>query len=126
MNLNEVIDNHIDKITGKIRKNTRSNPVKSKEEFDNILKGFKLYNQGKSKLSVGSESIGRAPILWVNIHGKEYYLNSDTKIEGINRYLMNKENNWRLIKNSNGTLNKITNQENSEDISGFYFYKLEN
>jgi hypothetical protein len=124
MNLNDIIDKHIDKVTGKIKKNSRTNPVTTKEEFNNILKGFKMYNQGKSGVSTGSESVGRSPLLWVSIHGTEYHLTSDTKIEGINQYYLNKDNDWKVINNLNGIPNRVTNREDSVDIPGFYLYKM--
>lgn len=121
--LNKIIDKHIDTVTGKIKKNSRTNPVKTKEEFNDILKGFKIYNRGKSGVTIGTESIGRTPLLWLSIHGKEYHLNSDTKIEGINQYYLNKGNDWKIIENLNGTKNKVTNLEGGDDIPGFYLYQ---
>ena len=124
MDINKIIDKYIDKLTGKIKKNSRSNPITSRDEFNNILRGFKMYNQGKSGVSVGNESIGQTPLVWIQIHGNVYHLNSDTKIEGVNIYYQNRENQWKIINNLNGVKNKVTNQSDGSDIPGFYLYKV--
>ena len=121
--INDIILKHIDKVTGKIRKNSISNPVKSISELNDILKGFMIYNRGKSGITIGTESIGRTPLLWISIRGKQYHLNSDTKIEGVNQYYLNKNSEWKIIENLNGVKNKVTNVDNGIDIPGFYLYQ---
>lgn len=123
MDLNKLIDRHIDKVTGYIKKNSKSNPIKSKEEFYNILKVWKMYNRNKTGVSIGDESFGQSTHLWLSIFGKEYYLNSDSKIQGVNEFYQNRNNDWKIINNSLGVKNKITNREDGREIGGFYLYK---
>ena len=123
MDPNKLIDKYIDKVTGHIKKNSKSNPIKSKEEFFNILKVWRMYNRSKVGVSIGQESFGQSPYLWLSIFGKEYYLNSDSKSQGVNEFYENKENDWKIISNSKGVKNKITNKEDGKEIVGFYLYK---
>ena len=123
MDLNKLIDKHIDKVTGHIKKNSKSNPITSKEEFFNVLKVWRMYNRGKGGASIGDESFGQSPHLWLSIFGKEYYLNSDSKGQGVNEFYQNRDNDWKIISNSKGAKNKITNTENGKEIVGFYLYK---
>lgn len=123
MDLNKLIDKHIDKVTGHIKKNSKSNPITSKEEFFNVLKVWKMYNRGNTRASIGDESFGQSPHLWLSIFGKEYYLNSDSKGQGVNEFYQNRNNDWKIIGNSKGTKNKITNTEDGREIVGFYLYK---
>ena len=123
MDLNKLIDKYIDKVTGHIKKNNKSNPIKSKEEFYNVLKVWRMYNKGKIGVSIGDESFGQSPHLWLSIFGKLYYLNSDSKSQGVNEFYQNKNNDWEVITNSKGVRNKITNRTDKKEISGFYLYK---
>jgi len=126
MDLNRLIDNYIDKVTGHIKKVSRSRPIKSKEEFFNILKVWRMYNQNSLDASIGSEGFGQSPHIWLSLSGKEYYLNSDTKGYGVNEFYQNRDNDWKLISNAKGVKNKITNSLDGTDIRGFYFYKSTN
>ena len=92
MDLNTLINKYIDKVTGHIKKNSKSSPIKSKEEFFNVLKVWRMYNRGKVGVSIGDESFGQSPHLWLSIFGKEYYLNSDSKSQGVNEFYQNKNN----------------------------------
>lgn len=123
MDLNKLIDKYINKVTGHIKKNSKSNPIKTKEEFFNVLKVWRMYNRDKVGVSIGDESFGQSPHLWLSIFGKEYYLNSDSKIHGINEFYQNRDNDWKIISNSKGVKNKITNKEDGKQIIGFYLYK---
>jgi hypothetical protein len=82
-----------------------------------------MYNRDKVGVSIGDESFGQSPHLWLSIFGKEYYLNSDSKIHGINEFYQNRNNDWKIISNSKGVKNKITNKEDGKQIIGFYLYK---
>ena len=123
MDLNKLIDKYIDKVTGQIKKNSKSNPIKTKEEFFSVLKVWRMYNRDKVGVSIWDESFGQSPHLWLSIFGKEYYLNSDSKIHGINEFYQNRNNDWKIISNSKGVKNKITNKEDGKQIIGFYLYK---
>ena len=123
MDLNKLIYKYIDKVTGQIKKNSKSNPIKTKEEFFSVLKVWRMYNRDKVGVSIGDESFGQSPHLWLSIFGKEYYLNSDSKIHGINEFYQNRNNDWKIISNSKGVKNKITNKEDGKQIIGFYLYK---
>ena len=82
-----------------------------------------MYNKGKIGVSIGDESFGQSPHLWLSIFGKLYYLNSDSKSQGVNEFYQNKNNDWEVITNSKGVRNKITNRTDKKEISGFYLYK---
>ena len=99
MDLNKLIDKHIDKVTGHIKKNSKSNPITSKEEFFNVLKVWKMYNRDKTGVSIGDESFGQTPHLWLSIFGKEYYLNSDSKSKGVGANLGPRDLYYELIYN---------------------------
>tara|TARA_B110001450_G_C17575965_1_gene462837 strand:- start:746 stop:1021 length:276 start_codon:yes stop_codon:yes gene_type:complete len=70
MDLNKLIDKHIDKVTGHIKKNSKSNPITSKKEFFNVLKVWKMYNRDKTGVLIADESFGQSPHLWLSIFGK--------------------------------------------------------
>lgn len=124
MTLQEALDRHIDKTSGYIKKTAKEYAITSKEEFISILRAFSLFNKDKIGFSIANETIGVTPLLWIKLGSQSYYLNSDTKIEGVKLFLLNKEQNWSLIGNQrNGRINKVTNQPNKEDIPGFYLYK---
>ena len=123
MDLNKLIDKYIDKVTGHLKKNSKSNPIKTKEEFFKVLKVWRMYNRDKVDVSIGDESFGQSPHLWLSIFGKEYCLNSDSTIQGVNEFYQNRNNDWKIISNSKGVENKITNKEDGKKIDGFYLYK---
>jgi hypothetical protein len=123
MSLSEIIDKHIDKVSCHIKKNSRSNPIKSKEEFFNVLKAWRMYNANKGNTAIASENYGRTPLLWLSLNGNYYYLNSDSKFNGVTEFYNNRKNDWKLISNTDGKRNKITNTPDETAIPGFYFYK---
>ncbi len=125
MSQDELINKYIDKVTGHIKKNSKTNPIKSKKEFFSVLKFYRMYNRDKCnyKVSIGDQSFGQSPLLWLSILGKEYYLNSDSKCQGVNEFYQNRNNDWKIISNSKGVKNKITNTEDGKEIVGFYLYK---
>ena len=43
----------------------------TKEEFFNVLKLWRMYNRDKVGVSIGDESFGKSPHLWLSIFGKE-------------------------------------------------------
>ncbi|MDB9782838.1 hypothetical protein OAB88_07020 [Winogradskyella sp.] len=123
MDLNKFIDKYIDKVTGHVKKVSRSRPLKSKEEFFNILKVWRIYNNNSLGASIGDDSFGQSPHIWLSIMGKEYYLNCDSKGYGVNEFYQNRGNDWKLISNAKGLKNKITNSIDGTEIRGFYLYK---
>lgn len=127
MELNALIEKHVDKETGKLRPNSQSFPVTSIDMFLNILKVWLLYNRGKdqSTTTIGGAEYGQAPLLWVRISNKLFHLNSDSKMSGIIDFYKNKECDWKVISNQrNGKKNKVTNRPDGAGIKGFYFYKF--
>lgn len=124
MSLQRALDVYIDNTKGSIKRISKEYPVTSKEDFINILRAFKMFNRDKSDISIGDSAVGVTPWLWLKLGSNYYHLNSDTKIEGVNMFLSNKSNDWRLIANQKSNVrNKITNRSDLEDIPGFYFYK---
>jgi len=125
MSLQRALDVFIDKTTGSIKRISKEYPVSSKEDFLDILRAFKMFNSNKSDISIGNSAVGVTPWLWLKLGSNYYHLNSDTKIEGVNMFLSNKSNDWRLIANQkNYVKNKITNRPDLGDIPGFYLYKI--
>lgn len=54
----------------------------------------------------------------------EYYINADTKREGIIEFIKNHDNGnaWKVIKNNRGNYKKVTNGINGKAIKYLYFY----
>ena len=61
-------------------------------------------------------------IIKLNLANNSYYINADTTREGVLKFLENKKNEWRIIENERGRMNKVTNTANEDPIQGFYMY----
>ena len=118
----EIIRKHLSIDQQYIKKNSRENPIKSKDDFYNVLKWWKKISKSDtiSDLRGGSNN---EPWIHVKIGEIQYYLNADTKRNGVIEFLNCKKNKWVTIKNENGVQNKIVNSLDESPISGFYFYK---
>ncbi|MDC0951084.1 hypothetical protein OAS02_06750 [Flavobacteriaceae bacterium] len=105
-----------------IKKMNSSTSLKSKEELYSILNWW-------NKLSK-SDTIGdldqmncNTPLIIIKLGSSSYYINADTNRAGVEAFLKNKINPWRLINNRDTKKNKITNDYNNNPIEGLYMYK---
>ena len=116
--MNEIID-------GKIRRMSRKTPLKSKIELINLLMEWEKINNNESdSKTIGKSEIGVTPLVWLKIDEKLYHINSDTNLGGVREFLSNYQNEWFIIPNKRGKVNKVTNDKNKIGISGFYMYKF--
>ena len=105
-------------------KNTASTPH-TRQRFNELLKSW---YQNNSEDTVGTcGDYGGVAFLWAVHDSNKYYLNADTKRSGVGEYLeMLKRyaNNlqWSVVKNQNGTMNKIAFGPEKKKIRGFYLY----
>ena len=100
----------------------RENPLKNAEDLYKLLKLWKQLTNGNT---IGDLTIhnGNTPIILLEMNRFLYYINADTTRKGVAEFLVNREDDWSTIMNSNGKMNKITNTKNKESIEGFYMYK---
>ena len=123
MELQKVISKYIDKETEDIRCNSNSYPIKSKEELFQIFKVWIQFNKGKSSKKIGGDNHNQHPCLHIEIQGNNYYINSDTKMDGVEEFFECRNNEWKVIENDNGVRNKVTNHPLGESITNFFMYK---
>jgi len=105
-----------------IKRIDRSSPIRSKNEFNCILKTWAMLNSNP-EAKIGSAQHNQSPWIFVELGSRTYYLNSDTKLKGVIEYLKNKDEEWSLIENENGVRNKAVNTSDQKAIEGFYLYK---
>ena len=100
-------------------------PLKSKIELLRLLMEWKRLNNGENdSKTIGNSEIGLTPLIWLEENKELYKLNSDTNLGGIKEFLSNHPNEWYIIPNNRGNINKVTNDKNKIGISGFYMYKV--
>ena len=105
------------------KKQKKSDPIQSKKELYSVLRIWAVLNKKDLQKTIGEKSYGGQPILWIKIDGELYYLNADSKMEGIIEFIKNENYDWQIIANNRGKLNKITNHPESKSINGLYLYK---
>jgi len=122
MDLNKFLATYLSIDQNYIKPLTKSRAIESKDEFYRVLSWW-------AKLSK-SETIGdlskmnkNTPLIRLKFGSSFYFINADTKKNGVRVFLSNKNDNWHLIPNEDGKLNKITNRLNKSSIEGFYMYK---
>jgi hypothetical protein len=113
------------RIEGKhILKMNDDNTLNSKEELFTLLKIWKL-TKGTTIGDITNNQINNnTQIIKLKLNSTSYYINADSTREGVLRFLENKKNDWRIIENERGRMNKVTNTTNKEPIQGFYMYKV--
>jgi len=105
-------------------KNTSlQNPFSKKEELFTILKWWKTLSKSET-IGDLTKINGNTPLIKIKIGSSVYVINADTTKQGIQTFLSNKNNLWKVIENENGIKNKITNELNEKPIKGFYMYKI--
>ena len=116
--MNEIID-------GEIQRMSRKTPLKSKIELLRLLMEWKIINNDESDLkTIGNSEIGVTPLIWLKEDEELYHINSDSNLVGVREFLSNYQNEWFIIPNNRGKINKVTNSKNKMVISGFYMYKI--
>lgn len=112
-------------LNGDIQRMSRKTPLKSKIELFRLLFEWKTLNNDKSdSKTIGNSEIGVTPLIWLKEQENLYKINSDTNLGGVREFLSNFQNEWFIIPNKRGTINKVTNDKNKIGISGFYMYKI--
>lgn len=105
-----------------ISKMNRENPLKSAEDLYKLLKLWKQLTNGDT-IGDLTKYNKNTPIILLETNRSSYFINADTTRKGVAEFLVNREDDWSTIMNSNGIKNKITNTINKESIEGFYMYK---
>ena len=124
MKTQELIEKYIDKETGAIKEHSGENPLNSKEDLFRLLKVWMHYNSNKSnpRIDGGKKSDNRKQLIRLKQGRVEYYMNADSRYEGIKVFLENKENDWLTIYNRDGNKNLITNRGDSK-IEYLHLYR---
>lgn len=101
---------------------TLQNPFIEKEELFTILKWWKILSRSET-IGDLTKTNGNTPLIKIKLGSSIYVINADTTKQGVQTFLSNKNNSWKVVENENGIKNKITNDLNEEPIKGFYMYK---
>ena len=102
------------------------NAIQSKKDLYILLSIWKN-TVGKTIGNLENDNINNTTqIIQLQCNNSSYYINADTTREGVLKFLDNKKNDWRIIKNEKGRRNKVTNTTNEDPIQGFYMYKVIN
>lgn len=96
----------------------------SKADFNNALG---RWYQETSEKTIGSHEYNQSPWLFVELGSYKFHLNSDSKREGIIKYLKlvkqyQDDLPWYIVENNRGKINKVTFGNEKLKIPGFYFY----
>jgi hypothetical protein len=121
---NEIIKKFLTEGDQHIKEINKIFPLKTKEEFYTVLKWWKLISSAKTIRNLGEKRSDNTPWIFVKLGASMYYLNADTTKEGVAEFLKNKTNDWAIIVNNRGKLNKVVNTSDKSDIPGFYFYRV--
>ena len=101
---------------------TLQNPFIEKEKLFIILKWWKILSRSET-IGDLTKINGNTPLIKIKLGSSIYIINADTTKQGVQTFLSNKNNSWKVVENENGIKNKITNDLNEEPIKGFYMYK---
>jgi len=105
-----------------INKMNSSTYLKSKDELYSILNWWNKLSRSDTIGDLGQMN-ANTPLIIIKIGSSSYYINADTNKTGVEVFLKNKLNPWKLISNRDTKKNKITNDSNNNPIEGFYMYK---
>ncbi len=94
----------------------------SKEQLIVLLKNW--LETSETKIGNGKNKTGNTKWIFLNLNSTNYYINADTKREGIVEFVKNHENNYPsiVIANNRDVYKKVSNDENGKAIKGLYFY----
>jgi hypothetical protein len=107
-----------------MEKVSRSEAI-SKKEFNRRLK---KWFTGTEETQIGSKTAyKKTPWVYVKDEADLYYLNADTKREGVAKYLSlckkyGHDMKWFIVLNRNGKLNSIAYGTKDNRIKRFYLY----
>lgn len=94
----------------------------SKDDLIKLLKNWLETNEN----TIGDLDNFPRNTRWVelNLNGNNYFINADTRREGVLDFINNHENKypWRVILNNRNSYNKVSNDENGNAIPYLYFY----
>ena len=104
------------------------NALNSKEDLFTLLKIWKQSTKGGTIGDITNDQINNnTQIIKLRLNNTSYYINADTTREGVSQFLENRNKSWITILNERGkNINKITNNEDSTPIEGFYMYTVIN
>ena len=105
-----------------IKKMNSSTSLNSKEKLYSLLKWWKQLSKAET-IGDLDQMNGNTPLIIIRIGSSSYYINADTNRAGVEVFLKNEINPWKLISNRDAKKNKITNDSNNDPIEGFYMYK---
>jgi hypothetical protein len=97
--------------------------------FNAVLARFGNWADADAMIG-GSPKAGNQPWLWVDRDGTRYYLNADTKGDGVAAYLALLARHgpaltWSIVANNRGKMNKVAFGPDRVKISGFYLYRAD-
>ncbi len=94
----------------------------SKDQLITLLKNWLKTNE--PTIGNGKNKTGNTKWIFLILNENNYYINADSKREGILNFVNNHENNypWVVIANNRGVYKKVSNDVNGKSIKGLYFY----
>lgn len=123
LSLTELVQNYGHYLTPNrrhIQRMNKNGALTSKEDLYNILDLWQIISHGTT---IGlNENI--CATIYIKLVGREYQINSDSTMDGVKRFLENRNNVWRRAINATSP-NKFTNQQNGEKVVGFQLYKCD-
>jgi hypothetical protein len=117
------------KIEGKyILQMNNDNVIESKKDLYILLGIWVDKTKGETIGNIKNILINKnTQIIKLRLNNNSYYINADTTRDGVLQFLENRNKSWITILNERGkNINKITNNEDSTPIEGFYMYKVIN
>ena len=99
----------------------------SKREFTEVLRAWHSDTDERTIGETGT--YGRRAWLWIDLGGREFHLNADTKRHGVEAYLERVARNgadqpWHVVPNRNGLINRVA-PGHLDPIPGLYLYAKE-
>ncbi len=119
----EIINKYLSIDQNFIKKIEKPYPLTDKQTLYNILKWWRIISKADTIGDLKKAS-GHTAQIHIKLGSNLYCINADTNKEGVGTFLKNKTNNWSLIANENGRVNKVTNDPNKDPIKGLYIYKI--
>lgn len=94
----------------------------SKDDLIKLLKNWLETNE--NTIGDFDNYLGNTKWIFLNLNGNNYYINADTKREGVLDFVKNHEKNypWKVIPNNRNVYKKVSNNIDGKAIKGLYFY----
>jgi hypothetical protein len=121
--LNEIAKEYIE--GEHIKPMSKETFLSSKEELFNLLKCWKIISKANTIGNLAKFKKNQKTVI-LNIGNSSYFINADTTVAGVLRFLENQSNDlpWKIIESNRGNINKVTNNKNYDPIEGFYMYRV--